>query len=369
MATTQAFPGIPALQLPSWANKGAEGSLSQRFLDRYGAKPKLVDGGWIGDLGPGYGKSLGLSQWPLNPVPGAPFNNPIAGTSGLTASGSKMPIIGSADSLNTGPVTSTTMQTPDISRGSGANWGALESGAKQLAPFISNIANSLRRPPQSIRPGMASPITFSRINNSNERANIDTATRAQDLGADRGLDGNTAASYKAANLATKLHAYGDSYSRENNANVQIANEQSQFNSGIQRENLAKTDAYNDKVVESKIAQQRNQSANLANASDKFVAIQNANAERTLKEKEFTEASRLFNPGVAERYAAYNKNPAAFWTEQQQAEAQRQEEERKLNEASRATPKGTTNTPTGRMGGALGGRSMKLNVGKMRKVYK
>lgn len=358
MAKQELF-GTPEPALPIWANKGTGtvGSLSQRFLDRYGAKPKMAGGGWLGDFGPG----------DIDPVP--KFNRPRSPLL-TTSSPDQMPDLSTLQTPGSVNVTGSTLPLPDISRRPGIDWTSVSSGAKDMVPFISNIANAFRRPPMPARPGMAGSITLNRLDNSNERANIDTTTRAADLAADRGLYGNTAAAYKAANLATKLHAYGDSYSRENNANTQIANEQAQYNSQIQRENLAKTDAYNDKVVEAKLAQQRAQSANLANASDKWVAIQNAKAERELKEREFTEASRLFNPGVAARYESYNKNPAAFWAQQQQEEAQREEEERKLNTSSRQVPKGTASTPSGKFGGRIGGKSMASNrVSSMRKVYR
>ncbi len=172
---------------------------------------------------------------------------------------------------------------------------------KDLAPFASNMANAFRKPPKPPRPGALKPVTLSKMELSNERTEADRLIRGADLGAERGLDGNTAASVRAGNLSQKFRMYSDSYSRENNANTDITNKQALINSSIEEKNVRSNDYYNQQVTESKIAQQNQQSANLANAADKFTAIQNEKGKRDLEAKNFAITSKVFeNSGVLKR---------------------------------------------------------------------
>lgn len=285
MATKQPLPGIPAPQLPQWAgaNDTKLNSLPQTFLNKRKARPLKADGGWLGDLGPQTDPTLrGPALGPASSIGADAITNP-----GLSAPPSTI----APDQI----------ASPSGSASGSINWQGISDGLNKAAPFASNIANSFRRVPQPIRSQPISAVTLSRVNNSNERANLDEQTRGMDLAANRGLSANTAAAVRAGNLSTRLRAYGDSYARENNANADISNRQAEINSGIEEKNIGLTNEYNQELVGSKIAQQRQDAANLSNASDKYVQIQNANAQRALDQQKFKDASRLINTGVSKRY--------------------------------------------------------------------
>lgn len=298
MVKTNTLPGIPQPQLPLWADSGV-GSLSQSFLNKRGAKPIKASGGWLGEF---------------------PNNNPAAGPGD--------PVTMNFDGLKTQPLEARSpgfgygtptpnfaaRVTPDYGAGtpppsSGIDWAGAAKIGQGLIPFASNIANSFRKVPQPIPGSQISPVSFQKVNNSNELAAIDQQTRASDLAVDRNLSGNAGAAVRTGNLAGKLRAYGDSYSRTANTNAGIYNQQEQFNSGIEDRNARVRDEYNDKTISARIAQQRASSENLSNASDKFVQLQNAKAQRELDAQKWTDASRLFNKGVVSRYQDYLANPS------------------------------------------------------------
>lgn len=299
----------PIPKLPLWAGNNSM---------PIGTGWKAFDGEdrpWVGDLGPAY------------------------------QAGSTMPPAGQA------PVSTNIIPPYQPSSGSGFSWGQIASGVAKIAPFASNIVNSFRKPPAPKPPsGYLSPVTLSRVDDSNERAQIDRQVRGEDRFADTNLDGNTAAAYRQANLAGKLRAYGDSFSKENTTNVGISNQQAQMNSNIQERNLGKMDDYNDKVTSMQIAQQRASSENIANASDKYVALQNAQAQRDLDTEKWSYASRLFGPGLADRLDQYRSDPVAYQKKLQEQEA--------ISKAS-----GTKLA----LGGKLNSNSP-LSMKKLRKVY-
>jgi hypothetical protein len=175
------------------------------------------------------------------------------------------------------------------------------SKLKDLIPFGSNIINSLRKPPMPTRPGTLAPVQLSKVSYANERTEADRLVRGADLGAEKTLDGNTAASVRAGNLSQKFRMYSDSYSRENNENTDIANKQTLVNSNISEKNTRANDYYNQQKVERQIAQQGQQSANIANAADKYTALENEKGKRELEAKNFAITSKVFeNSGVLKR---------------------------------------------------------------------
>lgn len=286
-ARQQPLPGLPQPQLPQWAgaNDTKLNSLPQTFLNKRKARPLKASGGWLGDLGP--------------VDPNAPtLHEPALGdASGIGASAIAQPTPG----FTTASIGPDQIAAPGASASGGINWQGVSDGLNKVVPFASNLANAFRKVPQPIRSQPISSVTLSRVNNSNERANIDEQTRGEDLAANRGLSGNTAAAVRQGGLATKLRAYGDSYARENNANADISNRQAEINSGIQEKNIGLTNEYNQELISSKIAQQKQSAANISNAADKFVQIQNSAAQRALDAQKFKDASRLINTGVSKRY--------------------------------------------------------------------
>ena len=74
-----------------------------------------------------------------------------------------------------------------------------------------------------------------------------------------------------------------------------------MNAGIEANNLARMDRYNDDVVGAQIADQRERSANLSNAADKFVMQQNEKAKAKLDLDKLNVYKELWkNSGVYDR---------------------------------------------------------------------
>lgn len=152
--------------------------------------------------------------------------------------------------------------------------GKISSTGKALAPFASNIANAFRKPPMPIVPQMNNYTALSKVNMDNERNRVGREVEASSAMTDRNLDGNTAAKVRMSNLGTKLNALSGIAEQERNANTGIANQQAQMDMQTDYINKERMNGYNDSLVERNIAQQNQQSANLANAADKYIAINN-----------------------------------------------------------------------------------------------
>lgn len=162
--------------------------------------------------------------------------------------------------------------------GRNVNWkgimSKISSTGQALAPFASNIANAFRKPPMPITPQLNNYQTLSKVNMDNERNRVSREVEGSSAQTDRTLDANTAARVRMSNLGTKLNAYSGIAEQERNANVGIANQQAQMDMQTDYINKERGNEYNNSLVERNIAQQSEQSANLSNAADKYIAIGN-----------------------------------------------------------------------------------------------
>lgn len=169
-------------------------------------------------------------------------------------------------------------------------------------PYVSNIAQAFRKAPMPHRGRSISATPLTQVSLEAERNAINQATRNTDLIGDMNLDANTAASVRGSNLATRLKALGDSYSREAQMNVAQNARQAQMNLQVDSYNAAKSDEYGDALVERQIAQQRQAGQNLANFADKRVASMNEKATRDLDLQKFKVLSRMYkDSGVMDRF--------------------------------------------------------------------
>ncbi|RWZ86792.1 MAG: hypothetical protein EO766_13375 [Hydrotalea sp. AMD] len=142
-----------------------------------------------------------------------------------------------------------------------------------IIPYISNIANSFRRAPLPNAPGVVNPVYARRVNYDNQRAEADRMTRGINLNLDRTLDENTAAAAKATNLASNIRAKNSIAESESNTNAQLQTEADRVNAGIEGQNVGMNNQWKRDLVEAQVANRREQSANLANASDKYISQQ------------------------------------------------------------------------------------------------
>lgn len=167
-----------------------------------------------------------------------------------------------------------TIPSSSITMRKGMNWNRVGDIASGIAPYASNIINAFRKPPMPGKPVMDAPPVFQKVNLENERNQVNRIISAADIAADRGLESNAATSVRQFNMGQRLNELSRVNAAETAANTQIANQQAMANYQVGAGNNAKLDDYNQALVDRTIAQQREQSANVANAADKFVGIQN-----------------------------------------------------------------------------------------------
>lgn len=172
-------------------------------------------------------------------------------------------------------------KTPYTKPGKGTKIPVKGSGLNSIAPYVSNMVNAFRKPPKPAVPRMQGQVTLNRVNNSDEVNQIERGIRGADMSASREMDENTARSVKAANLATRFNQLSASNERNNNKNIEIGNQESTLNANIISANLNKLDQRDRDIVEMKVAQQAEGSANVANAADKYMTIKNEEALRDL----------------------------------------------------------------------------------------
>lgn len=171
-----------------------------------------------------------------------------------------------------------------------------------LATYGTNIANAFRRPPEPRVPENFSPVTLQKMNFDNARNEATRASRTADLAANRSLDSQSAAAVRSGNFATRLGAMNQLNTQEANANSATFNQQAQINAGIDNQNVNQRNQYQDRLTEMNVANQREKSQNLANASDKFVAIQNEQSKAQLEMDKYKVGMDLFKEsGVFNRY--------------------------------------------------------------------
>jgi hypothetical protein len=189
--------------------------------------------------------------------------------------------------------------------GSGSNWrkafSTAAGGANALMPYLSNIANSFRKPPMPAAPQLVGYVSPRKVNYSDQMAEADRQVRGANLGADQTLDGNTAAAVKMGNLTQGIRAKNSIQSAEANTNAELAGRTDQLNAGISLQNAGMKNQYNQELVERQIAEQQEQSANLSNATDKYIASQNEKAKGQLDLDKLSVYKQLWqNSGVYDR---------------------------------------------------------------------
>lgn len=146
--------------------------------------------------------------------------------------------------------------------------------ANSITPFVSNIANAFRKPPVPSSPDAVSSVVTPRVHLDNQRNEINRATHAADVAANRSLDENSAAAVRGANLSTKIAGLSHVNETEANTNAGLQMQGAGMNASVDAMNTGARNQYKDNLTARKIVQQREQSANLANAADKHILIQN-----------------------------------------------------------------------------------------------
>lgn len=191
------------------------------------------------------------------------------------------------------------------------NWqkvfDAAGNAASGMKPYLSNITNAMRKPPFPSLPGTISPVVLPKVSLDNSRNQIERSTRSADLTADKSLDEQTAAAVRNANLGTKIQGTNQVNQQEAAINAQQGAEAAQLNSNIDAMNTGTMNNYRDSLTSRQIAQQREQSANVANATDKSIAIDNEKRKGELDLKKLQVLSEVWKQsGVYDRMMAKMK---------------------------------------------------------------
>ncbi len=162
-------------------------------------------------------------------------------------------------------------------------------GVSAATPYLSNLLNSIRKPPRPFQPVMNSYVNLAKVNLDNERANVRAGTHVANVSADRSVDANTAESVKAFNRGQEFDRLSSIGERENNANTSINNQQAGLDMQTNFANNEKANEFNSSLVARDIAKQRESSENVANVGNKLVLQQN---ERSKEKTELAKARVL-----------------------------------------------------------------------------
>lgn len=248
----------------------------------------------------------------------APFEEPVAPKPAVPKAGTRLPDgtiqLETAGGYNP-PVKSmednTVFKTNASVDDSVSKMGRISSTPNQkvfnsdnLIPYASNIINSFRKPPMPVAPQTAGYVTPGRISLDDSRVDIARGVRGQIANANRTLDNNTAAAVGLAATAQGYTANNTVNVNEANANAQLKQQADTTNAGIEMQNNALINQYHGNQVEAQVAQQRAQSANVANAADKYISSQDQAARMKLDKDKFNVLSGMYkDSGVLDRYMA------------------------------------------------------------------
>ena len=150
---------------------------------------------------------------------------------------------------------------------------AASSVVSSVAPYISNIAASFIKPPMPPAPVYNSPVSLQRVNMNNDRVEIERGTRSSDRFAEDQLDAQGAYRAKAFNNAQRFSQLSKVNQDERNTNIGIGNEELKMNTSINMGNNQIRQDYQNTLLGRSMAIQADRSANFANISDKYMAMQ------------------------------------------------------------------------------------------------
>lgn len=171
--------------------------------------------------------------------------------------------------------------------------------ASDFVPYISNLTNMFRKVPRPLAPRLVNPVSGTRISLANARAEVDNASRAGDLST-AGLDAQTGAAIRVGNMANRFRSLSDLNSKEEQINATLENQNKALNANIDAQNTSITNQYRDDLVNADIAQQRQQSENISNAADKYVAQQTAREQMALEKEKAKILSNVYTGGTYDR---------------------------------------------------------------------
>jgi hypothetical protein len=187
--------------------------------------------------------------------------------------------------------------------------GKMSNAVGQLLPFASNIYNAFQKPGQVPRPIMDNPIALQRVSMANDRNEVERGVRGNNLSFDQTLDAQTAAANKQFTLAQRFNQLSKVNQEERNQNMEIGNRETVMNHNIQSGNNAKMDQFWKDRLDRENVQKSQQSANVANAGDKAMAMYNNKQLKELDNRKIQMQLALDDTGAMERFK--KNNPDLF----------------------------------------------------------
>jgi hypothetical protein len=169
-----------------------------------------------------------------------------------------------------------------------------------VAPYVSNFANAFRRAPEPAVPKTFNPVRFQKVNFAADMAEADRTVAGLNQGLN-GLSENAATAARTANLVQGQRVKNQISQEEANQNAQISNREALVNNQVDMQNVNNQNQYQDMRVNKKMVDTTMQSANLANAADKFVASSNQRDLMQLEGTKFDILSKVYrDSGVLDR---------------------------------------------------------------------
>lgn len=151
--------------------------------------------------------------------------------------------------------------------------------ASSILPFVSNVAGLFNKPPMPSLPVYMNPVQLKKINMDNDRYSIEQGIRGMNNFASNNFDSQGAMAALSFNNAQRFNQMSAVNQSERNQNTLIDNDQAKINNAAEYQNRLAVKGYQDSLIERKMAIQRDRQANLSNASDKFVMLQDINPKR------------------------------------------------------------------------------------------
>lgn len=176
----------------------------------------------------------------------------------------------------------------------------LEQAAGVLLPLMSNIRNAFTKAPKPAVSNRVNPVILPSVKFNNDRQAVYNTTEAGMRGAAASLDENTAAAVNAGLVGQRAGMISSVNEKEALTNADIAARRAQMNSQVDYINAAKMDSYQDQIIQSVMANQMNQAANMSNAADKITVMGNQRRAEQLEGDKIKVLSRMYDPGVWER---------------------------------------------------------------------
>ena len=181
------------------------------------------------------------------------------------------------------------------------NIDKINNGIQDITPFISNISNSFRRAPRPNVPVLDDFTTLKKVDFSDQRHQVRRTMNAAGKATERNVDANTAEAVKAFNRGQEFNQLSTINERENNINVGIGNQQVMMDAQVKASNTDRQNDYQTAKTAADIADQREQSANVANAGNKMVMIGNEKRKAQVERDKIRVLSSLFTKsGVSTR---------------------------------------------------------------------